>query len=440
MRRLTGADCLHVFHGDASLIDKEEEKQRRTSPPPSIEEKLSARHETAEALRKLAGIPSSPPGNRSRRGNRRFATASADARPASLIAPRAPKNDSLISLTSVLSAWALRSPGRRFAAKQILKAFTTKAAVLDLHHMGLSALPKCMDHLVSLQVLNLNDNQLHQLPILPCRLRHLSVNGNQLSYLPELPKSLEELSARANRLVEMPRLPELLRSVNVEDNLLKKLPELPAGLESLNAGQNLIGSFPALPETLSYLSIRANPLKSLPLLNERLEVLQAGTNERGESLAGEMLDYWTYELGRSTRMRVQDNLPAAEGNVSLDEALAEPVEGPSQNLAEVSLPVTRGHPPQRQNFVDAWLSAVQPEDVLIEERQIADELSRFDPRYAGPEDMPAPKSDVYDVDLSSNISFSEFSSPLAADISPLDRLEQYIEMVRVQIERLKRQL
>lgn len=39
----------------------------------------------------------------------------------------------------------------------------------------------------------------------------------------------------------------------------------------------------------------------------------------------------------------------------LHEALAEPVERLSQNLAEVPLPVARSHLPQRENFADAWL-------------------------------------------------------------------------------------
>lgn len=81
-------------------------------------------------------------------------------------------------------------------------------------------------------------------------------------------------------------------------------------------------------------------------------------------------------------------------------------------------------------------SAVQPEDSLLEERQIANKLERFDSRYFRPLNLPPLRLDDYEADLSPGIRFSEFSSLLTPDIPQLERLEYYIEMVRVQIERL----
>lgn len=150
---------------------------------------------------------------------------------------------------------------------------------LDLNGAGLTALPAEVFGLAdTLEVLNLSDNQLAQLPADLPRLHRLKVlfcSGNPFTHLPEVLGScpaLEMIGFKACRLTQVPgaSLPPSLRWLTLTDNAIRQLPhelgERPRLQKLMLAGNRLT----ALPERLAaasgleLLRLSANQLASVP--------------------------------------------------------------------------------------------------------------------------------------------------------------------------------
>ena len=114
--------------------------------------------------------------------------------------------------------------------------------LLSLSSLNLTSLPSSLP--VSLQKLDVSDNQLSSLPQLPPSLQELDVSNNQLSSLPQLPASLQELDVSNNQLSSLPQLPASLQELDVANNQLTSLPQLPASLSRLCGFKNRLTSLP----------------------------------------------------------------------------------------------------------------------------------------------------------------------------------------------------
>ena len=111
--------------------------------------------------------------------------------------------------------------------------------------------------------LDLNDQDLAELPPLPPNLKTLYCDGNQLTSLPPLPDTLEVLICSNNRLTELPPLPAGLIELQCERNQLTSLPTLNNNLKILNCEYNQITELPQIPGRLTMLNARDNPIIKL---------------------------------------------------------------------------------------------------------------------------------------------------------------------------------
>ena len=210
------------------------------------------------------------------------------------------------SIDEVLSRWVQAAPGdqsagREQARQKIRTAYRNRLPILRLDNLALTSLPDCMDLLVTLQFLTVNENRLTDLPNLPAALTNLEVSSNclnaitstlpaelkvflvmqnQLSRLPALPQSLIVLRASQNQLTELPSaLPAGLLTLDVSENRLSALPQLPPALLRLAAAKNTLAQLPIdLPETLTELWLSENALSTLPALPAGLTKLIAKKN------------------------------------------------------------------------------------------------------------------------------------------------------------------
>ncbi|MEX1193328.1 MAG: T9SS type A sorting domain-containing protein [Brumimicrobium sp.] len=125
----------------------------------------------------------------------------------------------------------------------------------------------------NLEVLDVANNHVTNLPSVPSTLIELIVNGNQIPNIPTLPLGLEVLHVTDNPpLTSLPVLPNTIRylSCGQNDNL-HTLPTLPDSLQSLNCGHGDLLSLPALPPKMTLLRCNGNVnITSLPTLPTEL--------------------------------------------------------------------------------------------------------------------------------------------------------------------------
>ena len=143
---------------------------------------------------------------------------------------------------------------------------------LDLSGNALAQLPANFGSCVpSLQILNLQQNQLSQLPVLPQCLVRLNATANCLTHiLLSALGSLEILEVAKNRLTDLGDLRQLvsLQSLNARENCLRSIPALPqsARLHTLLLGSNRVVSCEEITHArgLSILDVSSNGLRELP--------------------------------------------------------------------------------------------------------------------------------------------------------------------------------
>lgn len=137
----------------------------------------------------------------------------------------------------------------------------------------------------SVEIIELNDNQLTVLPALVhTQIQTLRVDKNKLTLLPEFPKTLEELRAEQNQLVSLPKaIPAVMLRLYLRRNKLTKLPVMThSQLEELFCGFNKLSILPQLPATLEQLYCHDNRLRALGVLPEGLQELYCGYNKLTE--------------------------------------------------------------------------------------------------------------------------------------------------------------
>ncbi|KAG4975720.1 hypothetical protein JHK86_035194 [Glycine max] len=159
-----------------------------------------------------------------------------------------------------------------------LKEFTvTSEEMIDLmlSHTAICTLSSPIDHLLSLEVLDLSGTNVE---ILPANIKNLSMMRKlklddfctKLMYLPELPPSLTELHLNnCQRLMSLPKLPSSLRELHLNNCWrLVSLPKLPPSLRELHLNNFWrLMSLPKIPPSLRELHLNnCRRLVSLPKL------------------------------------------------------------------------------------------------------------------------------------------------------------------------------
>ncbi|WP_157607696.1 3-coathanger stack domain-containing protein [Runella limosa] len=201
---------------------------------------------------------------------------------------------------------------------------------LDVSNQGISDLTG-INLFSALQTLNISNNPLTCLPVLPVTLTKLIVNPNEVKCLPKLIPGLQVYNKNNEQIATPPVCPLYipdsnfalairrtcfsciddcnyllppaftLKSLNISEgkitslsgidqftsletldcsyNLLTELPGLPLSLKSLNCSYNKLTSLPSLPVTLTKLECNNNKLEHLPALPDKLSWLSCANNQ-----------------------------------------------------------------------------------------------------------------------------------------------------------------
>lgn len=108
---------------------------------------------------------------------------------------------------------------------------------------------------------------------------YLDINNQNLFELPELPNELYELSCQDNYLYSLPILPYNLRIIHCTNNNLYKLPDCyPPHLIYIDCSRNNIFKIDKLPPKLEILHSEDNNLTFLPKLPKTMSKFTTGDN------------------------------------------------------------------------------------------------------------------------------------------------------------------
>ena len=129
---------------------------------------------------------------------------------------------------------------------------------LTIARLNLTALPESLPP--SLEILNVNINQLKQIQLADTNLKVLDVSYNDGLEILGLPPTLEVLKCANCKLKKLPTLPASLRILDCSENQLTELPELPAGIQELNCAENLLPVLPVVSESV-ILEASGNPIR-----------------------------------------------------------------------------------------------------------------------------------------------------------------------------------
>ncbi|NHI93389.1 MAG: leucine-rich repeat domain-containing protein [Candidatus Lokiarchaeota archaeon] len=160
---------------------------------------------------------------------------------------------------------------------------------LGLNHCGLTELPKAIQHLSALEILDLSWNEIAEIPTWISKLRSLKTIYLVKNRLKSLPKdfnllvNLETLWLQSNQIKKIPssilQLPSL-KTLSLSNNLLISLPETLQGLvslETLDLWKNRIQKIPPILgnlKKLRILKLNDNPINILPDSLENLSNLE----------------------------------------------------------------------------------------------------------------------------------------------------------------------
>lgn len=147
-----------------------------------------------------------------------------------------------------------------FNAIRSLNNLSSSLKLLNLRNNVISYIPKLPDNL---EVFDCSENQkLKGLPILPDSIKELYLNDCNVFELPkELPKELTILECTKNKLSKLPKLPKTLKKLDCSFNLLKKMTNLPESLTEINGQGNFLSEIPSLPSKLTYINFTNNKIR-----------------------------------------------------------------------------------------------------------------------------------------------------------------------------------
>jgi uncharacterized repeat protein (TIGR01451 family) len=150
---------------------------------------------------------------------------------------------------------------------------------LQMAGLNLSQLPLGIPNLSTLLYLNVNQNPLGNLSVLPPSLLSLFISNTQCNAVINMP-GLEELVCSNNSILAINILPSSLKVFDASNNpVLSALPSnLPSNLLFMNVSNCNLQALPSLPVSLSKLVVLFNQLDCLPILNANLSVLLAVGN------------------------------------------------------------------------------------------------------------------------------------------------------------------
>jgi Secretion system C-terminal sorting domain len=110
-------------------------------------------------------------------------------------------------------------------------------------------------------------------------LRTFNCTNSKLKTLPaNLPQTLESINVQFNEITDLPNLPNTLKTFDCSNNLLTALPTFPSTLRIIDCSYNQITTLSALPNDLTTLFCNNNQLRIIPALPNKLEGLMCSYN------------------------------------------------------------------------------------------------------------------------------------------------------------------
>ena len=129
------------------------------------------------------------------------------------------------------------------------------------NHNQITELPPIQHcHLI---LLNISNNQIRSLPLLPNTLEFLYMNNNSITNIPNFPKSLKHLECSWNKINQLNNVSKNIHTMIIDHNEINQLPNLSElhFLKMLKCNSNHISEIPSLPNNIEYIEYSNNPIE-----------------------------------------------------------------------------------------------------------------------------------------------------------------------------------
>ena len=181
------------------------------------------------------------------------------------------------NLSSLINCFTLDIGGNPLIT---LPALPTNIVHLFCNGCDLTSLPALPSNISTLEV---NSNSLTVLPTLPSNLYKLEANNNNISVLPALPSNMGTLYVKNNNLTSITNLPNTMSAtglgINLDNNQLTQIPNFPISVGKILINDNMLTDLPILPvSSLAMLQLENNNLSCLPELPSTIQSLNLDNN------------------------------------------------------------------------------------------------------------------------------------------------------------------
>lgn len=112
-------------------------------------------------------------------------------------------------------------------------------------------------------LLNVSNNNIYMLPLLPNSIEYLYLNNNKILNIPNFPKSLKHLECSHNKIMHISYIAKNIQTIICDHNQICQLPYLSEFhfLKTLICNSNLIKELPPLPNGIEYINYSDNPIE-----------------------------------------------------------------------------------------------------------------------------------------------------------------------------------
>jgi Leucine-rich repeat (LRR) protein len=162
----------------------------------------------------------------------------------------------------------------------------------------------------SLQELWLDDNQITKIENLTSSIQELWLNDNQIIKIENLPNSLQELHLRNNEITKIENLPENLQELYLIHNQITKIENLSNSLQILSLINNQITKIANLSNSIQTLYLHENQITKIENLHENLQTLYLFDNQitKIENLPNSLQILWLHSNQITKIENLSENL------------------------------------------------------------------------------------------------------------------------------------
>jgi len=136
----------------------------------------------------------------------------------------------------------------------------------------------CIVYPRNLEYLNVNGNNLTELPICPVTLTQIYCDGNQIKKINDLSPNLTIFSGKTNFITEMPVFPDSTENINLSCNIISKIGHIPQNIVSFSMAGNSLNCSLTFPKSVIHVDLAGNMLTEFPVFEEGVKDINVSRN------------------------------------------------------------------------------------------------------------------------------------------------------------------